>query len=83
MSNNIFNIGLSGLAAAQWGLTTTGQNISNAATPGYTLEKVRGLVSRKKDPSSFWMSVILTGALAAFCFGLAFIGFYYPSLLPR
>jgi flagellar hook-associated protein 1 FlgK len=40
MSNNLFNIGLSGLNAAQWGLTTTGQNISNAATPGYTLEKV-------------------------------------------
>jgi flagellar hook-associated protein 1 FlgK len=40
MSNNIFNIGLSGLNAADWGLTTTGQNISNAATPGYTLEKV-------------------------------------------
>ncbi|GAB5098757.1 flagellar hook-associated protein FlgK [Caballeronia sp. LP006] len=39
MSNNIFNIGLSGLNAAQWGLTVTGQNISNAATPGYTLEK--------------------------------------------
>ena len=41
MSNNIFSIGLSGLNAAQWGLTTTGQNISNAATPGYTLEKVQ------------------------------------------
>ncbi|SAL02120.1 flagellar hook-associated protein FlgK [Caballeronia ptereochthonis] len=41
MSNNIFGIGLSGLNAAQWGLTTTGQNISNAATPGYTLEKVQ------------------------------------------
>ncbi|MDR5855833.1 flagellar hook-associated protein FlgK [Caballeronia sp. LZ062] len=40
MSNNIINIGLSGLNAAQWALTTTGQNISNAATPGYTLEKV-------------------------------------------
>ncbi|SAK42407.1 flagellar hook-associated protein FlgK [Caballeronia arationis] len=40
MSNNIFNIGVSGLNAAQWGLTTTGQNISNAATPGYSLEKV-------------------------------------------
>ncbi len=40
MSNNIFSIGLSGLNAAQGGLTTTGQNISNAATPGYTLEKV-------------------------------------------
>ncbi|KMZ11609.1 Flagellar hook-associated protein FlgK [Candidatus Burkholderia humilis] len=41
MSNNIFSIGLSGLNAAQWGLTTTGQNISNAATPGYTLEKTQ------------------------------------------
>jgi flagellar hook-associated protein 1 len=40
MSNNILSIGLSGLNAAQWGLTTTGNNISNAATPGYTLEKV-------------------------------------------
>ena len=40
MSNNIFNIGVSGLNAAQWGLTTTGQNISNAATAGYTQEKV-------------------------------------------
>jgi flagellar hook-associated protein 1 len=39
MSNNIFSIGLSGLNAAQWGLTTTGNNISNAATPGYVLEK--------------------------------------------
>ena len=40
MSNNIFSIGVSGLNAAQWGLTTTGQNISNASTPGYSLEKV-------------------------------------------
>ncbi|SAL18308.1 flagellar hook-associated protein FlgK [Caballeronia sordidicola] len=38
MSSNLFDIGVSGLNAAQWGLTTTGQNISNAATPGYTLE---------------------------------------------
>ncbi|RKP44387.1 flagellar hook-associated protein FlgK [Trinickia fusca] len=38
MSNNIFNIGLSGLSAAQWGLTTASQNISNASTPGYTVE---------------------------------------------
>jgi hypothetical protein len=68
----VFYVGLFALAATGLQLWT-----------GYTLEKVRGLVSRKKDPSSFWMSVILTGALAAFCFGLAFIGFYYPSLLPR
>ena len=37
MSNNIFSIGVSGLNAAQWGLTTTSQNISNASTPGYTV----------------------------------------------
>jgi flagellar hook-associated protein 1 len=39
MSDSILNIGISGLNAAQWGLTVTGQNISNAATPGYTVEK--------------------------------------------
>ena len=38
MSSNLLNLGLSGLNAAQWGLTTTGQNISNASTPGYTIE---------------------------------------------
>lgn len=39
MSNTLMNLGLSGLNAAQWGLTTTGQNISNAATPGYSVER--------------------------------------------
>jgi len=39
MSSNLINLGLSGLNAAQWGLTTTGQNISNTATPGYTVER--------------------------------------------
>jgi flagellar hook-associated protein 1 FlgK len=38
MSNDLFAIGLSGLNAAQWGLTTTGENISNASTPGYSIE---------------------------------------------
>jgi flagellar hook-associated protein 1 len=36
---SLFDIGVSGLNAAQWGLTTTGQNISNAATPGYSQER--------------------------------------------
>jgi flagellar hook-associated protein 1 FlgK len=36
---SLLDIGVSGLNAAQWGLTTTGQNISNAATAGYTLER--------------------------------------------
>ncbi|HEY2020530.1 flagellar hook-associated protein FlgK [Paraburkholderia sp.] len=38
MSSNLLTIGLSGLNAAQWGLTTTGENISNASTPGYSIE---------------------------------------------
>lgn len=41
MSNNLFNIGLSGLNAAQWGLTVTGNNVSNASTPGYDVESVQ------------------------------------------
>lgn len=40
MGNGIFGIGLSGLNAAQIGLLTTGHNISNAATPGYTRQQV-------------------------------------------
>ncbi|WP_341313953.1 flagellar hook-associated protein FlgK [Paraburkholderia sp. IMGN_8] len=39
MSSSLINLGLSGLNAAQWGLTTTGQNISNASTAGYTIER--------------------------------------------
>ncbi len=39
MSNTLMNLGLSGLNAAQWGLTTTGQNISNASTSGYSVER--------------------------------------------
>jgi flagellar hook-associated protein 1 len=38
MSGNLISIGLSGLTAAQWGLTTTGENISNASTAGYSME---------------------------------------------
>lgn len=39
MSNTLMNLGISGLNAALWGLTTTGNNISNAATPGYSIER--------------------------------------------
>ncbi|KVH05990.1 flagellar biosynthesis protein FlgK [Burkholderia anthina] len=39
MSNTLMNLGVSGLNAALWGLTTTGNNISNAATPGYSVER--------------------------------------------
>jgi flagellar hook-associated protein 1 FlgK len=40
MSNGIFGIGVSGLAAAQAGLLTTSHNISNANTPGYSRQEI-------------------------------------------
>lgn len=40
MSSSIFTIGVSGLNAAQAGLLTTGHNISNASTPGFTRQQV-------------------------------------------
>ena len=40
MGSNVFNIGVSGLAAAQAGLLTTGHNISNASTPGYNRQQI-------------------------------------------
>jgi len=40
MGNSLLDIGLSGLQAAQIGLLVTGQNITNANTIGYSLEKV-------------------------------------------
>ena len=39
MGNSIFGIGVSGMNAAQAGLITTGHNIANAATPGYTRQE--------------------------------------------
>lgn len=40
MSSSILSIGKSALAAAQTGLATTGHNIANASTPGYTRQVV-------------------------------------------
>jgi flagellar hook-associated protein 1 FlgK len=40
MSNGIFGIGLSGLAAAQAGILTAGHNIANVNTPGYSRQSV-------------------------------------------
>ncbi|MCC6656957.1 MAG: flagellar hook-associated protein FlgK [Rhodocyclaceae bacterium] len=40
MGSNVFNIGVSGLAAAQAGLLTTGHNISNASTPGFNRQQI-------------------------------------------
>ncbi len=39
MGDSIIGIGLSGLAAAQAGLVTTGHNISNVNTPGYSRQQ--------------------------------------------
>ena len=41
MTTGIYSLGLSGLAAAQAGLTTTGHNIANAATPGYHRQSIQ------------------------------------------
>ena len=40
MSGSVMNIGLTALNAAQAGLVTTGQNISNASTAGYNRQRV-------------------------------------------
>ena len=40
MATNILSIGQSALAAAQVGLSTTGHNIANSATPGYNRQVV-------------------------------------------
>src|SRR3954447_9102528 len=40
MSNGIYGIGLSGLAAAQAGLLPAGHNISNVNTPGYSRQQI-------------------------------------------
>lgn len=40
MSSSILSVGQSALTAAQAGLTTTGHNIANANTPGYTRQLV-------------------------------------------
>jgi len=40
MATNILSIGQSALAAAQVGISTTGHNIANAATPGYSRQVV-------------------------------------------
>ncbi|HEY9102714.1 flagellar hook-associated protein FlgK, partial [Chitinimonas sp.] len=40
MGNSIYGIAVSGLKAAQIGLTTTGHNIANANTPGYNRQQI-------------------------------------------
>jgi len=40
MTSSLFQIGISGLNAAEFALTTTGENISNVSTPGFDDENV-------------------------------------------
>jgi len=40
MSNSVFGIGASGLNVAQAGLVTTGHNITNASTPGFSRQEI-------------------------------------------
>ena len=40
MGSNIFTSALSGMNAAQYGMTTTEHNIANASTPGFTRQQV-------------------------------------------
>ncbi len=40
MGSSILNIGVSGLQVAQAGLLTSGHNIANAATPGFTRQQI-------------------------------------------
>ena len=49
MATNILSIGQSALAAAQVGLSTTGHNIANAATPGYNRQVVVQSAAQAQD----------------------------------
>ena len=49
MATNILSIGQSALAAAQVGLSTTGHNIANAATPGYSRQVVVQSAAQAQD----------------------------------
>ena len=40
MASNIFSAALTGMNAAQYGITTTEHNIANASTPGYSRQQV-------------------------------------------
>jgi flagellar hook-associated protein 1 FlgK len=40
MGNSVLSIGVTGLNAAQMGLVTTGHNIANAATPGFSRQQI-------------------------------------------
>lgn len=59
MGTSILNIGVTGLMTAQAGLTTTGHNISNAATPGFSRQQI---VSSTNNPQYFGNGYLGQGA---------------------
>lgn len=55
MSSGLLQIGVTGLAAAQYGLSTTSHNIANQATPGYTRQSnVQSAVYPHGTAFGFW-----------------------------
>lgn len=61
MSNGLLNIGLSGLQVSQQQLNTTGNNITNANTPGYSRQSVNVVTQESFSTSAGYMG---TGAQA-------------------
>src|SRR5512143_1543592 len=59
MATSILSIGQSALTAAQVGLSTTGHNIANAATPGYSRQVV---VQNAALPQNFGFGFMGQGA---------------------
>lgn len=59
MATSILNIGKSALAAAQVGVSVTGHNIANAATPGYSRQEV---VQTTAQSQSFGFGYLGRGA---------------------
>jgi len=68
MGSNIFGASLSGMNAAQFGLSTTQHNIANANTPGYTRQST--LLSSQAGQSTgagfVGQGVAVTGVVRAY-----------------
>ena len=58
MANDLGGVSVSGLLAAQRALSTTGHNIANATTPGYSRQRV---VMEPRQPQIFGNGAVGTG----------------------
>jgi len=61
MAGSLIDIGLSGIRAHQSALATTGQNITNASTPGYTRQRVNMETQVTAGASSGMHGVLVQG----------------------